>query len=247
VRAFRRWRGRRKDARRCAALARAGVTVEVAAPFACYGARSGVWPLITQGLPPRPRIYCFGVGDNAAWEEAVLERHGAEVFAFDPTPVSAAWVAQRPWPRGWHFAAVGLAAADGELGFRAPRKGANYVPVTEGAPADLRAPVRRLATLVAERGHDRLDVLKLDIEGGEYDVLARDLPLPVPVDQLLVEFHHGMDGHSLGDTLAALAALRREGFKLFWISPRGLEFGLVHDRISSGWGRGAPEPRPPAP
>jgi len=193
-----------------------------------HGARSGVWPW-PRALPRRSVVYSFGVGDNATWEEEVVERHGARVFAFDPTPVSVAWVRGRTWPEGLKFHDVGLGVRDGEAWFRAPRGGANYVPVAaparEGDDTVIRAIVSSLHSAMQHLGHRHLDVLKLDIEGGEYEVLA-SLDRPVPATCVLVEFHHGMEGHTLAETAEALETLRRGGFRLFWISDRGLEFGL---------------------
>lgn len=255
---FRRWRGARKDRARCRALADAGIAVEVDVPYRLYGARSGVWPWVETGRP-EPVVYSFGIGDNAAWERAVMERHGARVFAFDPTPVSVAWIEAQSWPEGWTFAPVGLAAFDGEMGFRAPRKGANYCPDDgpgDGRAGTVRAPVQTFASLIHRSGLGEVDVLKLDIEGGEYavfDALAADHCdlFPVSIAVVLIEMHHGMGGHTLADTQRVFGNLREAGFRLFWISARGLEFGFVRaDAVSSSRLRpagDAPGPRRPAP
>jgi len=41
-----------------------------------------------------------------------------------------------------------------------------------------------------ELRHASIDLLKMDIEGAEYDVLADMISQRIPVKQLLVEFHH---------------------------------------------------------
>jgi hypothetical protein len=38
-------------------------------------------------------------------------------------------------------------------------------------------------------GHNRLDVLKVDIEGAEYEVLPALLADGIEIDQILIEFH----------------------------------------------------------
>ena len=93
--------------------------------------------------------------------------------------------------------------------------------------ATTRCPVRRLPTLMQELGHDRLDLLKLDIEGGEYAVL--DDVLAVGPRQLLVEFHHRWDGRGFDRTRQAIARLDAGGYRLFWHSRRGKEFGFVKE------------------
>jgi Methyltransferase FkbM domain len=70
-------------------------------------------------------------------------------------------------------------------------------------------------------------VLKLDVEGGEYDVLGDLLRHPPTVLQLLVEFHHGAAGIPFAATVAAVAALRGAGYRLFHRSRRGLELSFA--------------------
>ena len=50
--------------------------------------------------------------------------------------------------------------------------------------------MRRVATLMRDLGHERLDVLKMDIEGAEYEVVADVLASGIDIGQLLIEFHH---------------------------------------------------------
>jgi hypothetical protein len=81
--------------------------------------------------------------------------------------------------------------------------------------------------IACELGHQHLDVVKLDIEGGEYEVIADLLAAGPPVVQLLVEFHHGQHGIPFARTAAALASLRAVGYRILHTSHRGLEFTLV--------------------
>ncbi len=79
-----------------------------------------------------------------------------------------------------------------------------------------------LAEVLAGAGRADCDVLKLDIEGAEYDVLP-DLArrgLLVRCRQLLVEFHHGVTAHGLPDTEKTVAAVRAAGFSLAHVEGR---------------------------
>jgi len=40
--------------------------------------------------------------------------------------------------------------------------------------------------ITRELGHNHIDVLKMDIEGSEYDVIGTILASPVTIDQILV-------------------------------------------------------------
>jgi hypothetical protein len=88
-------------------------------------------------------------------------------------------------------------------------------------------PVKRLGTVMKELGHERLDVLKLDIEGAEYAVLDDLLAIGVLPQQLLVEFHHGTGGVALETTEASLDRLLAAGYRVFDARETGREFSLV--------------------
>lgn len=220
-----------KDWRRRRLLRAAGVGVEIDVPGWAAGARSGVWVVDPQPLHAGSVVWSAGVGDNVAWDLAMIARFGCTVHAFDPTPRALAWLRTQDLPHRFVLHPVGLAAHDGEQTFAAPGKArdVNYRPAPGGGTGQalVACPVRRVATLARELGIDHIDVLKLDIEGGEYDVLPDLLatgPLPA---QLLVEFHHDQDGVPFAATAHALAALRRHGYRLFHHSRRGLEFSFV--------------------
>src|SRR5262245_13754346 len=89
------------------------------------------------------------------------------------------------------------------------------------------APVARLASIMQQLGHDRLDILKLDIEGGEYAVLQDLLSEGIPARQLLLEFHHHFPGIGINATVEVVQALQAAGFRIFHISARGREMSLV--------------------
>lgn len=224
-----RLQSRLKDWWRRRLLARAGIGVEIAPQTFAAGARSGVWVVAAAGLGPDSVVWSFGIGDNIAWDLAMIERFGCAVHAFDPTPRAIAWLRTQTLPALFHVHLIGLGAADGELHFAPPRRDrdVNFRPVASAVQGGITAPVKRLSTLARELGIARIDVLKIDIEGGEYAVLQDLLahgPLP---QQLLVEFHHDQDGVPFAATATAIAELRAAGYRVFHTSRRGLELSLL--------------------
>jgi FkbM family methyltransferase len=220
-----------KDWRRRQQLRRAGIGVELQRPEFAAGARSGVWVVDPTPLNSRSVVYSFGVGDNVAWELAMIERFGCDVHAFDPTPAAVAWVRARTLPPRFRFTPLGIAGFDGVRWFAPPRRarGVDWRPVLGEQEGAVQAPVQRLASIAWRQHHDHVDVLKLDIEGGEYEVLADLLAGGPPVVQLLVEFHHGQHGIPFARTAAAIASLQKAGFRIFNASRRGLEFSFLNE------------------
>jgi hypothetical protein len=78
-----------------------------------------------------------------------------------------------------------------------------------------------------EFGHTRLDVLKMDIEGAEYDVITDILATGIEVGQLLIEFHHRFAGVGIERTRQAITALNAAGYRIFFTSESGEEYSLI--------------------
>ena len=197
-----------------------------------FGARSGVWTVHPEGLGPHSIVYSFGVGDNIAWDLAMIETHGLELHAFDPTPRSIEWISRQKLPPSFHFHDFGLAHFDGEIELFEPRKvhKINYTSRAEkkGGIRKISCPVRRFGSIAQELGHANIDILKVDIEGAEVEALPDILESGFPIGQLLVEFHYNYPSISFESTLERIARIRSAGFQILHISDRAYEFSFVH-------------------
>jgi Methyltransferase FkbM domain len=87
-------------------------------------------------------------------------------------------------------------------------------------------PVYRLASIARMLGHERIDVLKMDIEGAEYGVLEDLLVSGLAVKQVLVEFHHRRAEIGVEKTKRAIRCLNEAGYRIFSVSASGEEYGF---------------------
>jgi FkbM family methyltransferase len=198
-----------------------------------FGSAYGGWFVATHGLGPESVVYSFGIGEDASFDVAMIEAWGVSVDAFDPTPRCAAWVDAQRMPGSFVFHPYGLADKDGVLRFYEPtdRRHVSHSCVPHGNVDTQRVhewQVRRLDSIMAELGHDRIDVLKMDIEGGEYAVLESICAGTVRPGQILVEFHHHFRGISRRRSQDAVKALRAIGYRVFSVSRTALEYGFVY-------------------
>ena len=198
------------------------------APVTVAGRGYGAWKIPGVVIRPGMLVYAAGVGLDTTFDEDLVRRHGAVVHAFDPTPRAIghgrALEARLP---GFHFHPVGLWKEDAELVFHAP---ANPLHVSHsitglhGENPGFKGLCRRVRTLMNELGHDTIDLLKMDIEGAEYEVLADLLDSAIPVRAVCVEFdetHSARDG-AWRDRIAAMTArMIRAGFDLVAVQPKG--------------------------
>ena len=197
----------------------------------------GGWSFCPQLLDQSSTVYSLGVGNDIAFDIAVIERCGAEVHAFDPTPSSVEMIAKAKLPDRFHFYPWAITAQDQTLMFypRVKGDGSNselmYTMIAEDASRKdvIEVPAYSLTTVSNRLGHSQIDLLKMDIEGAEYEVLDGLLASPVKPRQLLVEFHHRFPGISLESTADMIKRLRRAGYKIFAVSETGREISFIQD------------------
>lgn len=203
------------------------------------GSEYGGWVIRPDWLERGSIVYSVGVGQDISFDLELIRRFGVVVHAFDPTPRSVEWVRAQSLPPQFVFHEIGLAEYDGSARFVLPR--ADYVSYHVGAADEggiaahaIDAPVQRLSSIMRILGHQRVDLLKMDIEGAEYAVIADLIAAAVPIRQLLVEFHHSVgDAPSLQRTRQAIESLLGAGYHIFDVSPIGLEYSfcMAADRV----------------
>jgi FkbM family methyltransferase len=203
--------------------------VEVDAPSVFLGTAYGGYEVLPEFVREDAVVYSVGLGEDISFDLGMIERFGCTVHGFDPTPRSLAWLEKQALPERFLVHPFGLAEFDGVARFAPPSNPA-YVShsVLPGHAGDrIELPVKRLETVMKDLGHERLDVLKIDIEGAEYAVLDDLLASGLLPKQLLVEFHHGMGGVALETTETSLDRLRDAGYRVFDARETGREFSLV--------------------
>jgi FkbM family methyltransferase len=197
----------------------------------------GAWAVWPQILGPQSVVYSFGVGDNINWDLKMIRRFGLTVHAFDPTPASIAWIARQQLPPQFIFHDCGISNFDGALDFYPPKRrgGTHFSQERRGGPLDRRPPVRgrveRLSTIMQRLGHQRIDLLKLDVEGAEFEAIPNLIDSAVAVDQLLVEIHYQFPARSFRVAIDLVQQLKRYGMQCLHVSPRGYEFSFVRREL----------------
>jgi hypothetical protein len=88
--------------------------------------------------------------------------------------------------------------------------------------------VRTIPSIMQELGHSTIDVLKMDIEGAEYNVIDHLARHKSNVRQLLVEFHHVLPGIRIAQTERAIDQLAALGFRPFSVSGSGQEWSFLN-------------------
>lgn len=155
------------------------------------GTDYGGWWVPEEMLAPGTIAYCAGAGEDISFDLALFVR-GCTVRVFDPTPRAISHVESRdPHSDRFTFVPVGWWSREESLKFYVPadaRHVSHSVVNLQGTREHFIAPVRPVRALMDELRDERVDIIKMDIEGAEHEVLAtllREGPLP---KVLCVEF-----------------------------------------------------------
>lgn len=137
--------------------------------------------------------YSCGIGEDATFDLELIAATGCRVYAFDPTPRAKAYATPiASQEERFHFMSYGIWSSDGPQRFYAPKRDA-YVSHSIGNLQEtstyFEADCRSLESLMSDLGHDRIDLLKLDVEGAEYDILADAVRSRAEPRIICAEFH----------------------------------------------------------
>ena len=196
-----------------------------------YGNHLNAWIINPELLNQDSIIYSMGIGNDIEFDLELIKSFGCKVHAFDPTPKSLEWLKTQDLPKEFIVHPVAVNNKDGEITFYPPDENSGFSASTiqkdDTKSKSYNVPAKRISSLMKELGHTKIDLLKMDIEGAEYDVIDDFVKSNIKAKQLLVEIHHRFDYLTVEMTKNMINQLNSIGYKIFAISPMGQEYSLV--------------------
>lgn len=198
-----------------------------------FGNNYGGFYLHPEGLNEDSIVYSFGIGEDISFDLQVIQEFKSQVFGFDPTPKSIRWVKSQQHPSQFHFFDFGIGMETGDVTFYLP-KNKDYV---SGSILTLNSlnvlepvsvPMKKFSEIVHDLGHQKIDVLKMDIEGAEYNIIPEILNSGIEIKQILIEFHHRMVKNGGDLTKKSIQLLKENGFELFAYSDTSEELSFIN-------------------
>ena len=186
------------------------VPVESYEPLVHLGTEYGGWVVPDDVIDETWTCYCVGAGSDTSFDMELIGRYGARVRAFDPFPLlGEIALAEADGDPRFSFHAVAIAAQDGSIEM-VGRPDAEHGSVSAAGLFDsgetFTRPARTVPSLMQELGDPAVDLLKLDVEGIEYDVVPSLDLRALGVRVFLVELHHTRSAATARRLIDALAA-----------------------------------------
>lgn len=197
------------------------------------GTPYGGWWVPMSLLTADSIVYSMGVGGDASFDLELMRSFGCHVWGFDPTPFSLAYVHEQQWPPQWHFEPVGVWTEAAEMRFSAAAgqvSGSASITRPGNDEATFLARVESLPDIMKRLGHDRIDLLKMDIEGAEGPVLDALIAGDLRPRILCVEYDQPEAPWNL---VARIRRLLRAGYVLNHVETWNYTFTATGSMMSS--------------
>jgi FkbM family methyltransferase len=157
--------------------------------------------------------YSGGLGEDISFELELVARCRCHIYGFDPVPKSASYVtATVDGNDRFTFLPVGLWSTDSPVEFFVPANAGHVshsILNLQKTNDSITATCRSLQSLMREFGHHRIDLLKLDVEGAEYEVLEPVFAGDLSCRVLCIDFHKVT---SLDHMVVSVNRLRDAGY-----------------------------------
>ena len=197
-----------------------------------FGNAYGGFYLHTKELNSQSIVYSVGIGTDISFDLEVINAFNCEVYGFDPTPKSIQWVKENVDSDKFIMAEVGISNISGKKKFYLPKNqnqvsGSLLSIKTVDRKHSISLEFQTLKQVMKVNNHKYLDLLKMDIEGAEYDVLNDIINQSIQIDQIVVEFHPHLIKNGKKKTQNIIERLNQNGYKCFGISNSFLEFSFL--------------------
>lgn len=199
-----------------------------------YGSSYGGFFICPKILNQNSIIYSFGLGRDITFDKKCISKHNCNVFGFDPTPKSIEFVKQVKPKRNFHFFSYGIThAKSGIQTFYLPmneKATSGSLVINEVVNSDRKIDVnmKTFKDITDELGHTSIDVLKMDIEGSEYEVLNEIITSKFPIGQILVEFHDRLFLEKPVKSKKIVELMKSHGYQIFNHSISFEEISFIH-------------------
>lgn len=159
-----------------------------------YGSSYGGFFIEPTLLNNKSIVYSFGIGKDISFDTKIINKYACKVYGFDPTPKSIEYIKSIKTSPLFHFSPYGISLKTGTEKFYLPAnsKGVSAsMVVSEAVNKEnyLEVNMKSFNDICKHFKHRHIDLLKIDIEGSEYEIIPNILNTDITITQLLVEFH----------------------------------------------------------
>lgn len=206
-------------------------------PTDLYGSVDS-WRLVRGSLTAESKILSAGVGQSITFEEDIVRRHNSRIVLLDPSETGIRTMQARAPCSRLAFRDIGLAGTSGVQYFGSPdlQEEGSFRKGTEHDGVSFRCVT--VADVMREENFSALNLLKIDIEGFEYEVLDSLLRQHLAVEQICLELHTDKQitiQKTVFHAYAMIARLYANGYRIVYNKAMDFTFASVRLLRNQGY------------
>jgi FkbM family methyltransferase len=187
------------------------------------GTEYGGWLVDLDLIPERSTIVSAGIGEDISFDLELIKQKRCNIIGVDPTPKSHSFIERQNMLTNFLLVKKALdSESDKEIKMY---KNSNPNHVSESilpSHFSVKKGESYLAKTISLQNifekYDDISLIKMDIEGSEYNVLNSLETIPASVKQMCIEFHHFCTDHNMDDTHKVISLLKDFGFKKHYMN-----------------------------
>jgi FkbM family methyltransferase len=200
-----------------------------------FGNKYGGFYVIPSLIRKNAIVYSFGVGKDISFDRALINSFDCQIVAFDPTPDSISWCKQQSLPEKFKLNEYGLSNKSEMVTFFLP-KNKNHVSGSlvghskVSSKNTVTVKMKSFNDILKDLKHNTIDLIKMDIEGSEYNVVESIPCSEINISQIVLEIHERFFHNGKEKTIKLLETFRKKGFLLHSISSSYEELSFVNSK-----------------
>lgn len=205
------------------------------------GDKYGGYNIYDNIVPDGAIVYSVGIGENVTFDEEIIMKKKAKVFAFDPTPKAETFINSTGLKsnNSFNFYNYGISSKNQIARFYLPQN-KDYVSGSEILRSELdeqaiEVVMKDIYTIARELRHNHIDVLKMDIEGSEFSVIeSLKETTELIIEQICLETHQRFFENDILLIEKMNSRLNELGYVLLFVSENYENFTYVREEKLKG-------------
>ncbi len=176
-------------------------------------------------------VLSFGIGNDISFDKEIHKITGCKIFMFDPTDSISNFLDSQNLNTSFSFYPIGISVSDIKTKFFKPLNDdhiSHSLVKHENVSDDYYySDFKTWNTICADLSINKVDVLKMDIEGSEFEVIYDIFNSTILPEQICIEFHPRFIKNGINEFFKVLNQFKIRNYILVAVNYSGNEFLFI--------------------